>query len=71
MTHPGRKGYDRLELLQSIDSFVFEYDRVPTSREADKRVSGLRTVSSYKRVFGSFNEALVEAGFEVKRKTPT
>lgn len=68
MTQPGRKGYDRLELLRSLDAFEYKNDRPPTSREADKRIDGLYTVTAYKRVFGSFRNALVEAGMKTDNR---
>ena len=56
------KYYDKDFLVKEIERFMEEYGHVPSTNEF-RATKGYPSVKGYKRLFGSFNSALVELGY--------
>lgn len=61
--------YQKDFLLNELKRFYKENGRVPTSSEFDKANTGYPSRKTYSKYFGSFNNALILAGFTPKNNT--
>lgn len=57
------------DLLEHLQEFADELDRTPTSKEMNEH--GPHTSKTYKDRFGTWNNALEQAGLEPNREGPT
>ncbi len=60
-----RRGLTRAELISCLQALGKELGRIPTNADLDQRKGLIASKGTFRRVFGSFDCALKEAGFEV------
>ena len=67
MCKEDRMNYSTEELLKTLVTFAADLGRVPTRREMDER-DGTPASGTYRRAFGSWNDALQQAGLKPTRQ---
>ena len=65
-----RLSYQKEFLINELKRFYKENGRVPTSNEFDKANTGYPSRKTYNKYFGSFNNALILAGFTPRKGRP-
>ena len=57
-----------MDALETLTDFAADLGRTPTRREIDEH-DGTPASSAYRRAFGSWNDALQQAGLAPRRRT--